>query len=52
MQTEPKINAKIICEKIGIAPRNVQVHIKTLKSAGFVERIGSAKGGYWKVKTP
>ncbi|MCL1982120.1 MAG: winged helix-turn-helix transcriptional regulator [Clostridiales bacterium] len=49
MQTEPKITAKIIADKVGIAPRNVQSHIKSLKSAGFVERIGATKGGHWVV---
>ena len=50
MQNNSKITAKLIAQKIGIAPRNVQVHIQTLKTMGLVERIGGAKGGYWKVK--
>ena len=41
-----------MAEEIGIAQRSIETHIRTLKSAGFVERIGSARGGYWFVKMP
>jgi ATP-dependent DNA helicase RecG len=51
MQAEPKMTAKAIANEVGIAPRNVQVHIKTLKSMGLIERVGAAKGGHWAVKT-
>jgi len=50
MQANPKISAKAIAEEVGIAPRNVQAHIQSLKAIGMVERQGSAKGGRWIVK--
>ena len=50
MQANPKISAKAIAEAVGIAPRNVQAHIQSLKTIGMVERSGSAKGGRWIVK--
>jgi len=50
MQANPKITAKLIAQTVGIAPRNVQVNIQSLKALGLVERISPAKGGYWKVK--
>ena len=50
MQSNPKISARAISEKVGIAPRNVQSHIQTLKRIGVVERAGAAKGGHWIVK--
>jgi ATP-dependent DNA helicase RecG len=49
MKLNPKISAKAIATKIGIAPRNVEANIKTLKEAGVIKRIGSAKGGHWVV---
>ena len=49
MQANPKITAKLIAQAVGIAPRNVQVNIQSLKTLGLVERIGSAKGGRWEV---
>jgi ATP-dependent DNA helicase RecG len=51
MQDNPKISVKAIAEEIGIAPRNVQAHIQTLKTMGLVERVGAAKGGHWVVRT-
>jgi ATP-dependent DNA helicase RecG len=50
MQAEPRITAKSIANEVGIAPRNVQINIQTLKAAGLIERIGPAKGGHWVVK--
>ena len=50
MRENPKTSARVIAEEIGIAPRNVEANIKTLKQEGFVERAGSAKGGHWIVK--
>ncbi|MCL1908035.1 MAG: winged helix-turn-helix transcriptional regulator [Holophagaceae bacterium] len=50
MRRTPTISAKAIATEIGIAPRNVQAHIRELKKSGSVERIGPAKGGHWEVK--
>jgi len=50
MLSNPKISAKKIASEIGIAPRNVQAHIQTLKSLGFIERVGADKGGHWVVR--
>jgi len=50
MRGDPKISAASISKKIGIAPRNVQVHIRALKEKNLIERAGSAKGGHWVVK--
>jgi ATP-dependent DNA helicase RecG len=52
MQAEPRITAKAIANEVGIAPRNVQVHVQTLKKMGLIERVGSDKGGYWAIKLP
>ena len=50
MRDNPGITAKTIAKEIGIAPRNVQAHIKSLKTMGLVERVGAPKGGHWVVK--
>ena len=50
IKANSKISAKVIGEKIGIASRNAQVHLRVLREAGIIERIGADKGGYWKVK--
>jgi hypothetical protein len=38
--------------KSTIAPRNVEAHIRSMKKAGIVERVGAAKGDHWVVKLP
>jgi len=50
MQDNPKITANELAEAVGIASRNVQVHIQSLKAMGFIERVGATKNGYWVVK--
>ena len=52
MRSNPKITAKLIAQAVEISPRNIQVHIQSLKRLGLVERVGAAKGGHWIVKQP
>ena len=46
-------NAKISKPKISyeynISKATVKTTIDTLKKKGFIERVGSNKGGYWKI---
>ena len=50
LQKSPKSSAAKIAAAVGIAPRNVQTHLQTLKDRGLIERVGPAKGGHWVVK--
>ena len=50
MRANPRTTVQAIAREIGIAPRNVQVNIRTLKTMDLVERVGPAKGGSWAVK--
>jgi ATP-dependent DNA helicase RecG len=49
MFENPKVSAKSISETIGLSLSGVEKSIKSLKDAGLIERIGSAKGGHWVV---
>ncbi len=44
-----KLSAATLAEKIGISAKAIEKHLANLKADGIVERIGPAKGGYWKV---
>jgi ATP-dependent DNA helicase RecG len=50
MLKTPRITAKTLAEILGIADRNVKNHIKSLKQAGIIERVGPDNGGHWIVK--
>ncbi|MGE4502618.1 MAG: RNA-binding domain-containing protein [Thiomicrospira sp.] len=50
IQSNPKISAKALSEELGITSRAIEKQISQLKQAGLLERIGPAKGGYWKIK--
>lgn len=45
----PKITRKELVAKLNVPSSTIQFHIEKLKSEGRLERIGGARGGYWKV---
>ena len=45
-----KLSATLLAGKIGISAKAVEKHLANLKADGIIERVGPAKGGYWKVK--
>ena len=50
LSEDGKLSATALAEKIGISAKSVEKHLANLKADGIIERIGPAKGGYWKVK--
>lgn len=50
LSEDGKLSAVALAKKIGISAKSVEKHLANLKADGIIERIGSAKGGYWKVK--
>ena len=49
MNQDSSISALQISKEIGISQRKTQENIAKLKELEVIERIGPAKGGYWKV---
>lgn len=49
LKENPKLTAKSLAKAIGITIKGIEKQISKLKSQGRIERIGSAKGGSWKV---
>lgn len=49
IKANPKVTRATLVEELKIAPSAIQKHINTLKTEGKIERVGSAKDGYWKV---
>jgi len=43
------VTQKNLSKIVGITLRNIQNNMKKLKEMGVLKRIGSDKGGYWKV---
>lgn len=50
LSEDGKLSATDLAEKIGISSKAVEKHLANLKTNGIIERIGPAKGGYWRVK--
>ena len=49
MINNPSVTTKEIAETIAIAQRNIQNHIRKLKDAGVIRRVGPDKGGHWEI---
>ena len=49
MQDDPKVTMTKLAETLHISTTAVEKNIHYLKSRGYVERIGPAKGGHWKI---
>ena len=45
-----ELSAAALAKKIGISAKAIEKHLANLKADGIIERIGPAKGGYWRVK--
>ena len=50
LSEDGKLSATALADKIGISSKAVEKHLANLKADGIIERIGPAKGGYWRVK--
>ena len=45
-----ELSAVALAKKIGISAKAIEKHLANLKADGIIERIGHAKGGYWRVR--
>jgi len=45
----PKTTTKNMISATGLTRRGVEYQLNKLKEIGKIERIGSDKGGYWKI---
>lgn len=50
IKTDSTITTQQIAQNIGITKRAVLKQIKKLKDDGVIERVGSARSGYWDIK--
>ena len=50
IQENPKITQNAMAEKLDITARAVKKNMKELVGNGLVERVGSARMGYWRAK--
>lgn len=49
LKSNPQHSAKTLADVIGITQKGIEKQLAKLKKQGKIERIGSAKGGSWKV---
>ena len=50
IKATPKISFDKLAKMLSVTRMTVIRDVDKLKSRGIIERIGSAKGGYWKIK--
>lgn len=47
---DPGYTKPVLAEKMSVSRKTVGEYLKLLKDKGIIERIGSARNGYWKIK--
>ena len=50
IKEKPDITAEKLSEIIGINKRNIEKNLSKLSNLKIIERVGSDKGGYWKIR--
>ena len=48
---DPGFTSPQLAERLGVSRVSVTKYLKTLKEKGFIERVGSDRKGYWKVRS-
>ncbi len=49
LEAEPRLTRSALAERIGLTTDGVKYHLKKLKSAGIIRRVGSDRAGHWEV---
>ena len=50
LSEDKSLSRERLCEKTNLSDASAKREIAVIKKTGYLERIGSLKGGYWKVK--
>ena len=49
LSSEPSLTRRELAERTGITPDGIKYHLKELKAAGAIRRVGSDRAGRWEV---
>ena len=49
LSTEPSLTRRELAERTGITPDGIKYHLRELKAAGVIRRVGSDRAGRWEV---
>ena len=49
LRDEPHLTRRVLAERLGLTPDGVKYHVRKLKAAGVLRRVGSDRAGHWEV---
>ena len=52
LRDEPHLTRRVLAERLGLTPDGVKYHVRKLKAAGVLRRVGSDRAGHWEVLEP
>ena len=52
LRDEPHLTRRVLAERLGLTPDGVKYHLRKLKAAGVLRRVGSDRAGHWEVLEP
>lgn len=50
LSIDPGYTVSKLAEKLSVSRKTIAAHLKKLKEKGIIERVGSARSGYWKIR--
>ncbi len=49
LRAEPGLTQHALAERVELTPAGVKYHLRKLKEAGFLQRVGSDRSGHWRI---
>jgi ATP-dependent DNA helicase RecG len=49
LKEDKYITNQELADTLGLSTKGIEWQMKKLKESGVIQRVGSAKGGYWEV---
>lgn len=50
IEEDPAYTSSVLAEKLSLSRKTIALWLKKLKEKNVIERIGSDRKGYWKIK--
>ena len=50
IEEDPGDPTQVLAERMAVSRKTIGEYLKSLKEKDIIERVGSARKGYWKIK--
>ncbi len=47
LAADPELTQRVLAERVGVTQEGIRYHMRKLKAAGIIRRVGSSRAGHW-----